>query len=115
MGQWVIGANPSTGSGQPSHPPTDFLSDHTHDLWLEGIVLEGGVGGRKRGGGRWNSGGMGPIQCRIPVGRKSWCRSGWRVGGMDVMEGGRRTDDGRVPSCLWSGGGVGRGKRGGGQ
>ena len=33
---------------------------------------------------------------------------------MDVMEGGRRPDGGRVPACPGCGGGVGRGKRGGG-
>ena len=49
MGQWVIGANPRTCSGQPSHPPTDFLSDYTHDLWLEGIALEGGGWGSQEG------------------------------------------------------------------
>ena len=73
----------------------------------------GGGGGRRRGGGRWNSGGLGPIQRWIPVGRKSWCRGGWPVGGMDVMEGGRRPDDGRVLACPGCGGGVDRGKRGG--
>ena len=73
----------------------------------------GGGGGHRRGGGRWNSGGLGPIQRRIPVGRKSWCRGGWPVGGIDIMEGGWRPDDGRVPACPGCGGGVGRGKRGG--
>ena len=73
----------------------------------------GGGGGRRRGGGRWNSGVLGTIQRRIPVGRKSWCRGGWPLGWMDVMEGGQRSDGGRVPACPGCGGGVCRGKRGG--